>query len=78
MERQQWLQVCKPFIEPTVETSEMELGTGVPLTQVVSRQVWEEAGCPGKRARHCVSQSVTLPSDDHDPKSKPVSYVKPE
>lgn len=55
MECQQWLQVFKPFVEPTVEASEMELETGVPLSQVESSQVWEEAGCPGKQACHCVN-----------------------
>lgn len=52
MECQQWLKGCKPFVEPSVEASEMELGTGVPLPQVESRQVWEEACHPGKEARH--------------------------
>jgi hypothetical protein len=27
MECQQWLKGCKPFVEPSVEASEMELGT---------------------------------------------------
>lgn len=33
-------------VEPSVEPSELELGTGVSLFQVESRQVWEEAHHP--------------------------------
>lgn len=55
MECQQWLQACRSFVEPSVEASEIELGAGAPFPQGESGQVWEEAGHPGKEARHGVS-----------------------